>query len=140
MVDVVDRATRSRMMAGIKGRNTKPEMLVRRYLHRLGFRFRLHDGSLPGKPDLVLPRYRAIVEVHGCFWHQHPNCRYAYTPASNQAFWRRKLLSNVARDRKNVRRLRNLGWRVFRVWECQAANELFLRRVARAIASEPPQR
>lgn len=118
MVDVVDRATRSRMMSGIRGRDTKPEKLVRSFLHRAGLRFRLY-ASLPGKPDLVFPKYRAVVFVHGCFWHRHAGCRYATTPSSNAEFWRTKFDSNVARDNRVARQLRKEGWRVFLVWTCR---------------------
>jgi DNA mismatch endonuclease (patch repair protein) len=119
MADIVDRATRSRMMAGIRGRDTKPEITVRRYLHRRGFRFRLRGRRLPGRPDIVLPKYAAVVMVHGCFWHSHNGCKYAYKPKSNKSFWREKLAGNAARDNVNRRRLAKLGWRVFTVWECQ---------------------
>ena len=118
MADVVDRATRSRMMSAIRGRDTRPELEVRRLLHREGLRFRLH-AALPGKPDLVFPKYEAVVFVHGCFWHRHPNCRYATTPASNQEFWQAKFNANVARDKRVVARLRREGWRVFTVWACR---------------------
>ena len=117
MTDVVDRATRSRMMSGIRGRNTKPELIVRSYLHRAGLRFRLH-AKLPGKPDLVLPRHRTAVFVHGCFWHRHEGCRYTTTPRTNQEFWQQKFLGNVDRDRRHMEALRTLGWRVATVWEC----------------------
>lgn len=119
MADIVDRATRSRMMAGIRGRDTKPEIVVRRYLHRNGFRFRLQGRRLPGRPDIVLPKHAAVVLVHGCFWHSHKGCKYAYKPKSNEAFWREKLADNAARDDSNGRRLVELGWRVFTVWECE---------------------
>src|SRR4051812_26276050 len=99
MTDVVDRKTRSRMMSGIKGRDTQPELLVRSFLHRAGFRFRLHAKGIVGRPDLVLPKYRAVVFVHGCFWHRH-NCKFATNPKTNSAFWRKKFAENVARDRK----------------------------------------
>src|SRR5690348_5185571 len=118
MVDVVDRATRSRMMSGIRGRNTKPELIVRSYLHRAGLRFRLH-ANLPGKPDLVFPKYRTVVFVHGCFWHRHAGCKYAATPSSNAAFWKRKFAENVGRDEAVRKALRKAGWRVLTVWECQ---------------------
>jgi DNA mismatch endonuclease (patch repair protein) len=131
MADVVDRATRSRMMSGIKGRNTVPELLVRRYLHRRGFRYRLHDGRLPGRPDLVLPRYSAVVEVRGCFWHRHNHCQYSYTPKSNLKFWKRKFAENVRRDRRNEKALRADGWRVFTVWECEVARRPVLERLVR---------
>lgn len=118
-MDIVEPETRSRMMAAIKGRNTKPEMLVRRALHAAGFRYRLHDKRLPGKPDIVLPKWRAVVLIHGCFWHRHPGCRFATTPASNPEFWQRKFDDNVDRDRRNELQLSSLGWRVAVVWECQ---------------------
>lgn len=122
MADIVDSDTRSRMMSGITGRNTKPEIAVRRYLHRRGLRFRLHTKDLPGRPDLVLRRHRAVVFVNGCFWHRHKGCRFAYTPKSNRTFWIRKLARNVERDARQKRQLMRLGWRVFVVWECQASS------------------
>ncbi|MBK8060030.1 MAG: DNA mismatch endonuclease Vsr [Gemmatimonadetes bacterium] len=118
MADIVDRATRSRMMAGIGGKDTAPELTVRRFLHREGFRFRLHRRDLPGRPDVVLARYRVAVLVHGCFWHRHSSCRYATTPSSNREFWHAKFAQNVARDRRNLRELRRLGWTPIVVWEC----------------------
>lgn len=124
MVDVVDSATRSRMMAGIQGKNTKPELLVRKYLHGRGLRFKLHVKELPGKPDLVLPKFRAVVFVHGCFWHQHAGCKYATTPSSREHFWTNKLSENVARDSYQISALGGLGWRVFVVWECELRNNL----------------
>ena len=135
MSDIVDAATRSRMMSGIRGKHTKPELVVRRFLHRAGFRFRLHDGRLPGRPDLVLPRHRAVVNVHGCFWHRHPGCRFAYMPATNREFWREKLEGNAARDRLNEKVLRARGWRVFTVWECEARELRRLDALAAAISS-----
>ena len=117
MVDVVGPETRSRMMSGIRGKNTKPELLVRSHLHRKGLRFRLH-ANLPGKPDLVFPKYRTAVFVHGCFWHRHQKCRYAYTPKSRKAFWQSKFAENVRRDRRTARALRGSGWKVITVWEC----------------------
>lgn len=118
LIDVVDRATRSRMMSGIRGKNTKPERAVRSFLHRAGLRFRLH-AKLPGRPDLVLPKYRTAVFVHGCFWHQHPGCGYATTPANNAAFWRDKFASNKQRDALAKRDLKRLGWQVRVIWSCQ---------------------
>lgn len=123
MADIVDKATRSRMMSGIRGKNTKPELVVRSFLHRRGLRFRLQDKRLPGRPDIVLPRYRAVVQVHGCFWHQHSGCRFAYTPKANREFWSRKLSENVARDTASEYALRARGWRVLTVWECETADE-----------------
>lgn len=118
MADVVNKATRSRMMAGIRGRNTKPEVALRSALHRLGLRFRIHDGSLPGRPDIVFPRYGAAVQVHGCFWHRHEGCRYTTTPATNREFWSSKFFANVERDTNSQRALHELGWRTAIVWEC----------------------
>ena len=120
MVDVVDKATRSRMMSGIKGKNTKPELIVRRYLHGRGLRYQLHVKRLPGTPDMVFPRYRAVVFVHGCFWHQHLGCRYATIPKTRQEFWVEKLTANRRRDLANEKRLEALGWRVLTIWECEA--------------------
>lgn len=119
MADIVDAATRSRMMSGIRSRNTKPEKLVRSFLHRHGFRFRLHVRELPGKPDIVLPRYRAVIFVHGCFWHRHENCRHATIPKSNTAFWLEKFASNVVRDATVKRQLEISGWQVLTIWSCQ---------------------
>lgn len=110
-------------MAGIKGRDTKPELVVRRIAHKLGLRFRLHRKDLPGRPDLVFPRRRLAVFVHGCFWHRHDGCRYTYTPKSRVAFWTKKFAANVARDRRNEEALRDLGWRVLVIWECISRNE-----------------
>ena len=117
-MDIVGPEIRSRMMASIRGKNTRPELLVRRALHAAGFRHRLHDHKLPGKPDLVLRKWRAAIFVHGCFWHRHPGCRYATTPATNEDFWQRKFEDNVNRDRRSVQALHDLGWRVATVWEC----------------------
>ncbi|TKD13784.1 DNA mismatch endonuclease Vsr [Rhodobacter capsulatus] len=118
MVDVVDKQTRSRMMSGIKGANTKPELLLRRALHARGFRFRTHDPRLPGRPDIVLPKWRVVIEVRGCFWHRHERCPKASTPATNIDFWQTKFQSNVARDKANLDALLAAGWRVLVVWEC----------------------
>ena len=125
MADVVDRATRSRMMSGIRSRNTKPEIIVRKYLHAAGMRFRLPPSHLPGKPDIVLAKYRTVVLVHGCFWHQHAGCKFAARPASNRQFWADKLGGNVARDKRVRRLLRKAGWNVIVVWECQTRSGKF---------------
>src|ERR1044072_176233 len=117
MVDVVDKVTRSRMMSGIRGKDTKPELALRRALHRLGFRFRLHT-PLPGRPDIVLPKHRTVVLVHGCFWDRHKRCTFATTPASTVAFWKEKFKQTIIRDRRNVKQLLKEGWRVAVVWEC----------------------
>ena len=117
MADVVDSATRSRMMSGIRGRNTKPEILIRSLLHRHGFRFRLHARDLPGKPDIVLPRYHAVIFVHGCFWHGH-DCPLFKWPDTRPDFWRDKIGRNQANDQKAQEALLASGWRVSVVWEC----------------------
>jgi DNA mismatch endonuclease (patch repair protein) len=117
-MDIVDRVTRSRMMAGIRGKDTKPELIVRSFLHHAGLRYRLH-AKLPGKPDLILPKYQTAVFVHGCFWHRHEGCRYATTPSSNSVFWKEKLVGNVNRDARVKQQLKKLGWRVLVIWSCQ---------------------
>lgn len=115
--DVVDPATRSRMMAGIKAENTGPELAVRRALHALGFRFRLHSRNLPGKPDIVLPRWKAVIFVHGCFWHGH-DCSLFKLPSTRRDFWKAKLERNMERDREVTAILEATGWRILNVWEC----------------------
>lgn len=117
-MDVVGPATRSRMMAGIRGKGTRPELAVRRALHASGFRFRLHDARLPGRPDIVLPRYHAVVLVHGCFWHRHEGCRLTTVPATRAEFWEEKFAGNVARDARNIALLASTGWRIAVLWEC----------------------
>ena len=117
MADVVDPSTRSRMMSSIRGKNTSPELRLRRRLHREGFRFRLH-ADLPGKPDIVLPSRRIAILVHGCFWHRHEGCHWCSTPASNAGFWSAKFARNKERDAEVVAALRNAEWRVATVWEC----------------------
>lgn len=114
-------------MAAIRGKNTMPELTVRRFLHAKGLRFRIHAPGLPGRPDLVFPKYRTVVFVHGCFWHQHPNCRLARMPASNRRFWNEKLSANRLRDRRKARALRAAGWRVLTIWQCQLDERRLLR-------------
>lgn len=117
MPDVVDKLTRSRMMSGIKGKNTRPEMLIRKLLHGRGFRYRLHDKKLPGKPDIVLPRYRAVILIHGCFWHGH-DCHLFKWPSSNEMFWKEKITKNKSVDERSYHLLNAAGWRVLTIWEC----------------------
>lgn len=117
MSDVFDPETRSRVMSRIRARNTSPELFVRRALHRAGFRFRLHRKNLPGKPDLVLPRHRVAVFVHGCFWHGH-NCGAFRLPKTNASYWERKIEANQRRDRHNQQLLLQNGWKVYVIWEC----------------------
>lgn len=118
MTDVVDTRTRSRMMAGIRGKDTGPELAVRRALFAAGFRFRLHRRDLPGAPDIALPGRRIALFVHGCFWHHHVGCRYAKIPATRREFWTAKLDANMRRDRRAVEDLLGMGWRALIVWEC----------------------
>lgn len=117
-MDTVSPAKRSSVMAQVKGRDTRPEKVVRSLLFRHGFRFRLHRADLPGTPDIVLPRYKTVVFVHGCFWHRHPGCKRASMPASNVAYWERKFQRTVLRDAANQAALERLGWRVIILWEC----------------------
>lgn len=118
-MDVLTPEQRKKNMTAIKGRNTKPEMLVRRVLFARGFRFRIHRKELPGNPDIVLRKYKTVIFVNGCFWHRHENCKYASTPAANAAFWQKKFRENVARDLRNCELLRKMGWNVVIIWECQ---------------------
>ncbi|MEO8242376.1 MAG: DNA mismatch endonuclease Vsr [bacterium] len=118
MTDVVDRQTRSRMMAGIRNKDTKPELALRCALHACGFRYRLHPKAVTGRPDLVLPKHKAVIFVHGCFWHRHPGCRFASTPSTRVEFWQAKFNANVTRDLLVVARLGSEGWRVATIWEC----------------------
>lgn len=118
MTDIVDQQTRSRMMAGIRGKDTKPELALRRALHARGFRFRLHLKTLHGRPDIVLSKYRAVIFVHGCFWHRHKDCPCTTTPSTRQEFWRAKFTANVARDAAVRDKLLKDGWRIATVWEC----------------------
>lgn len=122
-MDTVSREVRSRNMAAIRAKNTKPELVVRSLLHREGYRFRLHREDLPGKPDIVLPKYNTVILVHGCFWHHHSRCKYAANPKSNQRFWKKKLESNVNRDRRHRKELKKMGYRVIIVWECETKRQ-----------------
>ena len=119
MTDTVSKAKRSWVMSRIGSKDTKPEKRVRSLLHSLGCRFRLHRKDLPGKPDITLPKHKTVIFVHGCFWHRHENCAKNRLPKSNVDFWRKKFERNVARDRKALRELRELGWRVEVIWECE---------------------
>ena len=138
MADTLTRAERSALMARIRGTDTKPEVFVRSALHRAGFRFRLHGRTLPGRPDIVLPKHRTVVFVHGCFWHRH-GCALSSEPATRRAFWREKFARNVARDKRTAAALRRAGWRVLTVWECSlrtaARREQAVARLVRRIAS-----
>jgi DNA mismatch endonuclease, patch repair protein len=117
MTDIVSKEVRSRMMSGIRGKDTRPELLIRQALHSRGFRFRLHTRSLPGVPDLVLPKYQVVLFIHGCFWHRH-ECRLFRWPGTRKRFWNQKIGANAERDHRNIDLLRKEGWRVAIVWEC----------------------
>ena len=125
MADVHNRTQRRRNMSAIRGRDTKPEVVLRRLLHRRGLRYRLHDTGLPGKPDLVFPQFNAVLFVHGCFWHQHSNCKIASLPKTNVEFWTKKLSGNKERDFRNYRELVTSGWRVGVIWECATRKKEF---------------
>lgn len=125
-MDTLSTAARSRMMSGIKGKNTKPELLVRRAAHALGYRFRLHRRDLPGSPDLVFPSRKLCLFVHGCYWHRHEGCKYCYEPKSNVEFWAEKFRKNVERDKRVQGELEEMGWKVAILWECQVADPVAL--------------
>ena len=126
-MDRISPQRRSWNMSRIKGSNTVPELAVRSMLHRLGLRFRLNRRDLPGSPDIVLPKHRTVVFVHGCFWHRHAGCQFAYVPKTRTDFWQDKFAANSSRDRRAAQALRRLGWRVMTIWECEIKNEVKLR-------------
>ncbi len=119
MADTLSRERRSWNMSRITGKNTVPELQLRSKLHKEGYRFRLHDQNLPGKPDIVLPKHRAVIFVNGCFWHRHESCKFAYTPKSRREFWLKKFEKTLHRDRENQKILVDMGWKVIVVWECE---------------------
>lgn len=123
-MDIVDKATRSKMMAGIGGKNTRPEVAIRKLLHHRGYRFSLHRSDLPGSPDICLPKYGITIFVHGCFWHQHPDCRYATMPSTNRVSWEEKFATTQLRDQRTLTELQALGWRTLVVWECGVKKHL----------------
>ena len=132
-------SVRSRNMAAIRGKDTAPELAVRRILHAMALRFRLHRKDLPGRPDIVLPKHRTVVFVHGCFWHRHEGCRYTTTPKTRQEFWQSKFASNVERDSRNRTDLQQLGWRVIVVWECELLQPSDLKERLAELFPQPDQ-
>lgn len=138
MTDIVDSATRSRMMSAIRGRDTKPEMVVRRHLHAAGLRYRIHVTALPGTPDVVFTKKRIALFIHGCFWHQHIGCKFAYRPKSNTTFWATKLSANVARDLRSSAALEQQGWSVEVVWECEVTHDRLQNLIAKVSGAPLP--
>lgn len=136
MADTVTPEQRRRIMAAVKGKDTKPEMLVRRFLHAAGFRYRLHDRKLPGCPDLVFPSLHTVVFIHGCFWHGHENCKYARLPKSNVDFWRSKILRNSERDSRVRIELEKQSWNVIVIWECDLRNKSHREETLEKVAKE----
>lgn len=126
MVDIVSSEKRSDMMSGIRGKDTKPEITVRRLLHRLGYRFRLHRKELPGRPDIVLPKWHTVIFVNGCYWHGHKDCHLFRPPKTRTEFWTNKIAGNRARDERNYSALRDAGWKVVIIWECAVSKKLSL--------------
>lgn len=119
MADVHTKKQRSYNMSQIRSKNTKPELIIRSWLHKQGYRFRLHDKTLPGKPDIVLKKYKTVIFVHGCFWHGHKNCKYFVVPKTRTKWWLDKINGNIARDKKAQRELKKLGWKVINIWGCK---------------------
>jgi len=138
-VDNLTAEKRSWNMSRIKGIDTKPEVCVRSLLHRLGYRFRLHRRELPGRPDIVMPKYKTVIFVHGCFWHRHDACKYAYVPKSRNEFWERKFEENVERDKRNRESLKRMGWSVEIIWECETRNpDSLLKRICNIFQLQNP--
>lgn len=123
MTDVFTKSKRSEVMSKIRSKNTRPELVVRRALTKMGLKYRLHNGRLPGKPDIIIPSMKTIIFINGCFWHQHSGCKRKAMPKTNRDYWETKLQNNVNRQSRTVRALNKLGWKVHKIWECQTANE-----------------
>ena len=135
-MDIISEERRSWNMSRIKGKDTKPELVVRSTLHKMGYRFRLHKKELPGKPDIVLPKYKTVIFVHGCFWHRHKGCKFAYKPKSRVDFWNAKFDETIARDKRNRKQLEAKGWNIEIIWECETANIYMLTARLRSIFDE----
>lgn len=135
-VDIYSKQKRSEVMSQVRASNSKPEITVRKFLHGLGYRFRLHRKELPGKPDIVLPKYNSTIFVHGCFWHHHKGCKKSKLPESNAEFWREKIMANVARDKRTRRTLKKLGWKVMVVWECEVKSSKLSDRLNKFLRNE----
>lgn len=137
-MDCLTPEQRRRNMSAIKGRDTKPEILLRKLLHSLGYRFRIQRKDLPGRPDIVLPRYKAAIFVNGCFWHRHAGCKLASTPSTNSEFWQKKFAANVERDARNYAALKELGWNVLIIWECEV-KEIIRNKSIPGLPAQPSQ-
>ncbi|RDC54156.1 DNA mismatch endonuclease Vsr [Pedobacter chinensis] len=135
MADVHSKETRSYNMSRIKGKNTKPEMLVRRFLHSNGFRYCLHVKDLPGKPDIVLPKYKTVIFIQGCFWHGHDQCRYYVVPKTKTEWWLAKINGNKSKDSLNIEELSQLGWKVIEIWECELKPKLINETLTQLLSS-----
>ncbi|MEF2968617.1 very short patch repair endonuclease [Paenibacillus sp. M1] len=118
-MDSFSKEKRSQIMSNVKSKNTTPELIVRRLLHRMGYRFRLHRPDLPGKPDIVLPKYKKVIFINGCFWHGHENCKKSQLPKTNREFWQSKIRKNKSRDEKSINKLLEMGWQCLVIWDCQ---------------------
>lgn len=119
MPDVHDKVTRSYNMSRIRSTNTKPEILIRKFLHANGLRYKIHDNKLPGKPDIVLPKYKTVIFIHGCFWHSHADCKYAKFPKTNSSYWTPKIIHNTVKDKQHIRLLKQDGWKIIVLWTCK---------------------
>lgn len=145
-MDILSKKKRSECMSKIRSKNTKPELALRKALFARGFRYRVNDTKLPGKPDIVLPKYKTIIFLHGCFWHRHEECKYAYTPKTNTKFWINKITCNTERDKVHLQKLTALGWHVLTVWECEIRHEYkhditpLIDRVVDTIIAQGPQK
>lgn len=136
MADIYSKGKRSLIMSHISGKNTKPEMIFRKTLHQFGYRYSLHKKELPGKPDLVLRKYKTVILINGCFWHGHKNCKASTLPATNKKFWEKKISDNILRDKKNNKELKTLGWNVITVWQCQLKNQTHQQKTLKRIIKE----
>ncbi|HMJ46570.1 MAG TPA: DNA mismatch endonuclease Vsr [Ferruginibacter sp.] len=135
MADVHNKITRSYNMSRIRHKDTKPEILVRRFLHSKGFRYKLHDKILPGKPDIVLPKYKTVIFVHGCFWHGHKGCKYYNVPKTRTEWWLNKINGNITNDKKTLKALKKLEWKVIEIWECELKPQIFDEIIKKLITS-----
>ena len=124
------------LMSRVRAKDTKPEMVVRSFLHRNGFRFRLHVKTLPGTPDIVLPKYKTVIDIRGCFWHRHPGCKKTTTPSTHVDFWQKKFTDNIARDQRIEAELRRLGWHIIVIWECEVINGCFRQRIEKELPTQ----